>query len=104
MPTQAQRPRLTPKGPGEKSPGQKAADAAFKAGRTGKNLPQSAVVEGCAVDDCGAPSGPRQRKPPAPGMVRVRGAADGAASHWYCPGRCAAIANARADLRTGGNR
>ncbi|MCX5285980.1 hypothetical protein [Streptomyces sp. NBC_00198] len=99
MPTRAQRPRLT-----QSSPGQKAADIAYKAGLTGTPLPQSPIVAVCAVDHCGAPSGRRQRKPPATGMVRVRGSADGAPSHWYCPGRCAAIANARADLRTGGHR
>jgi hypothetical protein len=61
---------------------------------------QGAVVEECAVDACGKPAG----RAPVPGMVRVRGGRDGAPAHWYCPGRCAAIARARADLRQAGAR
>ncbi|MCI3277566.1 hypothetical protein [Streptomyces cylindrosporus] len=64
-------------------------------------VPSAPVIEACHVDGCGTPaSGPR----PAPGMVRVPGSKDGAAAHWYCPGRCAAIARARTDLRNVGGR
>jgi len=93
MPTRAQRPRLP-----ETSEGQLKARHAWNEGLTGKARPpaQTAVVEACTVDGCGTPTGgPR----PDAHMVQVRGAADGAAAHWYCPDRCAAIARARADLR-----
>lgn len=69
------------------------------AGKTGKALPpaNTPAVESCSVDACGTPA--VSRRPPMVAMVRVVGAADGADAHWYCPGRCAAIARARADLR-----
>lgn len=99
MPTRAQRPQLP-----ETSEKQKQAAKAWNGGLTGtsrKPVP-TAAVQTCPVDACGLPA--TSRRPPAAGMVRVRGAADGASAHWYCPDRCAAIANARADLRTGGHR
>ncbi|MGW4300378.1 hypothetical protein ACWEHT_11435 [Streptomyces sp. NPDC004646] len=83
----------------ETSPGQKAAQLAWNQGLTGKSRPVAtdSVIPVCTVDGCGTPvTGTR---PPASGMVRVTGSADGAAAHWYCPARCAAIARARADLR-----
>ncbi|MFI1535484.1 hypothetical protein [Streptomyces anandii] len=64
-------------------------------------VPSAPVVEQCPVDGCGTPATGRR---PVPGMVRVRGSKDGALEHWYCPGRCAAIARATADLRRGGAR
>ncbi|GGX99029.1 hypothetical protein [Streptomyces fructofermentans] len=94
----SQRPRLP-----ESSSSQKAAKYAWNGGLTGTskqagNLP---VVEVCTTDGCGAPSsGPAPRA----AMVQVHGAGSDAAAHWYCHGRCAAIAAARADLRTGGHR
>jgi hypothetical protein len=94
MPTRAQRPRLP-----ETSEGQLKARYAWNEGLTGKPRPpvQTAVVKACTVGSCGtSTSGPR---PAAGGMVQVRGAADGAAAHWYCVERCAAIARASADLR-----
>lgn len=95
MPTRprAQRPRLT----------ETAAHMAWNGGKTGKPRPPeiSPAVEACRVDACGTPAdGPH----PGPGMTQVAGAQDGAASHWYCDGRCAAIARARADLRSDGHR
>jgi hypothetical protein len=94
MPARAQRPRLP-----ETSEGQLRAKHAWNQGRTGKprRPEQTAAVEPCTAENCGTPAGgPR----PAPRMVQVRGAADGAAAHWYCPDRCAALARARADLRS----
>lgn len=94
MPTRAQRPRLP-----EVSEGQRKARLAWNGGKTGKPRPtvDTPVVEACPLEECGTPV--VGRRPPADGMVAVRGAADGAAAHWYCEGRCAAIARARAELR-----
>jgi len=94
MPNRAQRPRLP-----EVSEGQRKARLAWNEGKTGKSRQpaDTAAVEACTVDGCGIPA--IGRRGPGAGMVQVRGAADGAAAHWYCPGRCAAIARARADLR-----
>jgi hypothetical protein len=94
MPARAQRPRLP-----ETSEGQLRAKHAWNQGMTGKSRTpeQTAVVETCTVDSCGSPTtGPL----PLDCMVQVHGAGDGAAAHWYCRGRCAAIARARADLRS----
>jgi hypothetical protein len=94
MPARSQRPRLP-----ETSEAQLRAKHAWNQGMTGKprRPEQTAVLETCTAESCGTPaSGPR----PAPRMVQVRGAADGAAAHWYCPDRCAALARARADLRS----
>lgn len=96
MPTKAQRPRIP-----ETTAGQKKARLAWNRGETGTgrkpaDLP---VVETCHVEECGTPTGG-----PLPGMTQVAGARDGAPAHWYCDDRCAAIARARADLRTNGHR
>lgn len=98
MPTQAQRPRIP-----ETSENQRKARMAWNGGKAGKSKPLviSPVVEVCHVEECGTPTdGPR----PGRDMAMVAGSKDGAASHWYCLGRCEAIAHARADLRTGGHR
>jgi len=93
MPTPAQRPRLP-----EVTEGQRKARLAWNGGKTGTSRPtvDTPVVEACTLEACGTPAVGR---PPADGMVTVRGAADGAAAHWYCEGRCSAIARARAELR-----
>ncbi|MDT7847247.1 hypothetical protein [Streptomyces justiciae] len=94
MATRAQRPRLP-----EVSEGQRKARLAWNGGKTGTSRAtvDTPVVEACAVEACGTPvTGHRL---PTGGLVQVRGAADGARAHWYCPGRCAAIARARAELR-----
>lgn len=95
MASRAQRPRLP-----ETSEGQLKARLAWNKGLTGKGRPaaNTSVIEACTINGCGTPV--VGRRPPAAGMVQVRGAADGAAAHWYCPGRCTAIARARADLRS----
>ncbi|WP_330339363.1 hypothetical protein [Streptomyces sp. NBC_00557] len=89
------RPRLP-----ETSEAQRRARLAWNKGLTGKGRPPAASTpfEVCTADGCGSPAAAHGR-PPAAGMVQVRGSADGAAAHWYCPGRCAAIARARAELR-----
>ncbi|MET7475114.1 hypothetical protein ABZT17_12240 [Streptomyces sp. NPDC005648] len=94
MPTRAQRPRLP-----EVSEAQRKARLAWNGGKTGASHPATSlsVFDVCRADGCGTPV--TGRRPPADGMVQVRGAADGAAAHWYCEGRCAAIARARAELR-----
>ncbi|MFF7901219.1 hypothetical protein ACFZCV_20840 [Streptomyces sp. NPDC007920] len=93
--SRAFRPRLR-----ETSEAQKKARLAWNQGLTGKGRPEAeqAVVEACTVDGCGTPA--VGRVPPVARMVSVAGSADGAAAHWYCPGRCAAIARARADIRS----
>ncbi|MFR0354117.1 hypothetical protein [Streptomyces sediminimaris] len=94
MPTRAQRPRLP-----EVSEGQRKARLAWNGGKTGTSRPgvSLSVFDVCTVDGCGSPV--NGSRPPADGMVQVGGAADGAAEHWYCAGRCEAIARARAELR-----
>ncbi|MEU1275282.1 hypothetical protein [Streptomyces sp. NPDC005799] len=96
MPTPAQRPRLP-----ETSEAQIKARYAWNEGKAGKprKAADMAVVEPCTVDGCGTPVTDTFR-PPADGMTRVTSYADGVAEeHWYCVGRCAAIACARAELR-----
>lgn len=95
MPTCAQRPRLP-----ETSEGQRRARLAWNGGKTGtsRRPAVTSVVDACTVDGCGSPATIGDR-PPAASMVQVCGSADGAAAHWYCPSRCAAIARARAELR-----
>lgn len=95
MATRAQRPRLP-----EVSEGQRKARLAWNAGQTGASraTADTPVVEACVVDACGTPV--TGHRPPSGGLVQVRGAADGAPAHWYCPVRCAAIARARADIRS----
>lgn len=94
MPSRRVRPRLP-----EVSDAQKQARLAWNRGMTGtgRQAADTPAVEACAVDDCGTPAVDRQA--PAACMVQVTGSADGAAAHWYCAGRCAAIARARAELR-----
>lgn len=97
MPTPAQRPRLP-----ETSENQRQARLAWNGGQTGKPkkpliLP---VVEVCHAEECGTPTSGRRPD----GMTQVAGAGDGAPTHWYCDGRCTAIARARADLRSNGHR
>ncbi|MEU1478940.1 hypothetical protein [Streptomyces sp. NPDC005760] len=94
MPTRAQRPRLP-----ETSTAQREARYAWNSGLSGTPRPAGTegAVAACAAEECGTPV--TGRRPPADGMVQVTGAADGAAAHWYCPVRCAAIARARAELR-----
>ncbi|MFI5685856.1 hypothetical protein [Streptomyces sp. NPDC051636] len=78
---------------------QRQARLAWNKGLTGKGrLPAAATpFEVCAADGCGTPV--VGALPPAAGLVQVRGAADGAAAHWYCPGRCTVLARTRAEIR-----
>lgn len=94
MPSSSVRPRIP-----ETSDAQKRARQAWNQGLVGAGRPanERAAFEPCPVDGCGTPV--VGRRPPADGMVQVRGSADGAAAHWYCPDRCAAIAAVRAELR-----
>jgi hypothetical protein len=94
MPSRRVRPRIP-----ETNEAQKAARQAWNAGLVGQGRPaaERPAFEPCPVDICATPV--VGQRPPAAGMVQVPGAADGAAAHWYCHGRCAAIARARADLR-----
>ena len=94
MPTRAQRPRLP-----ETSEGQLKAALAWNEGLTGtpREPDETPVVEVCTVDACG--SAVTDSDSPSADMVEVRGSLDGAAAHWYCDGRCAAIARARAEIR-----
>ncbi|MEV0477873.1 hypothetical protein [Streptomyces prunicolor] len=94
MPTRAQRPRLP-----ETSPGQIAAAQAWNAGMvgTGRKATDMPAVQPCTVDACGTPV--TDARAPIAAMVQVCGSADGADAHWYCDGRCAAIARARAEIR-----
>lgn len=95
MPSRAQRPHLP-----EVSASQRKARLAWNAGLTGKGRPanEPVAVQACAVTECG--TAVIGRRPPTAGMVQVGGSQDGAAAHWYCPDRCAAIARARAELRS----
>ncbi|MFE1925843.1 hypothetical protein ACFW91_25130 [Streptomyces asoensis] len=90
--------RVRPKLP-EVSESQCQSRLAWNQGLTGQPRPpaERPAFEPCPAVFCGAPV--VGRRAPAAGMVQVRGAADGAAAHWYCPDRCAAIARARADIR-----
>ncbi|MGW5736965.1 MULTISPECIES: hypothetical protein [Streptomyces] len=94
MPSRAQRPQLP-----ETSKAQLKAKQAFNGGLVGASRPpqEMGVVQACTVQGCGSPASRRSTRA---SMVKVRGAADGAAAHWYCVVRCAAIARARADLRS----
>lgn len=93
MPTRAQRPRLS-----ETSPGQKRAAKAWNGGMTGtsKRPAVIAVVEECTVPGCGADT---TVPLPAASMVRVHVDGTSEPARWYCPGRCAAIGRALAELR-----
>ncbi|MFF8485216.1 hypothetical protein [Streptomyces antibioticus] len=92
MPARRVRPRLP-----EVSENQRRAAKAWNGGMTGTSraTEDTPVVAVCTADLCGTPATGRRLD----GMVKVTGAADGAPAHWYCPGRCTAIATARADLR-----
>lgn len=94
MPSRRVRPKLP-----EVSESQRKSRLAWNQGLTGESRPavERPAFEPCPADGCGVPV--VGRRPPTAGMVQVRGAADGAAAHWYCPVRCAAIARARAELR-----
>ncbi|SCD41209.1 hypothetical protein GA0115242_1048145 [Streptomyces sp. SolWspMP-5a-2] len=83
---------------GEGSPGQQAAHRAFTQGLVGPGRPDAhtTVIAPCANPLCATPA---IGAAPAEGMVRVTGSRDGARTHWYCDGRCAAIGHARAELR-----
>lgn len=94
MPTRAQRPRLP-----EVSATQLQARLAWNQGKTGKGRPAASApaVETCTVDGCGnLANQPR----PNGSMVRVHVAGSTDPARWYCPGRCAAIGRALADLRS----
>lgn len=94
MPSRAQRPRLP-----EVSEGQLKARHAWNKGLVGKPRPaaDTAVVQVCTVDGCGSPADQPQ---PNAAMLRVQVAGSREPARWYCPGRCAAIGRARADLAT----
>ncbi|EYT83962.1 hypothetical protein CF54_04180 [Streptomyces sp. Tu 6176] len=94
MPTRAQRPRLP-----ETSEGQRQARKAWNGGLVGQPRPPAvtAAVTPCPVDGCGSlATDPR----PARAMVRVEVPGTGEPARWYCPGRCAAIGRALADIRS----
>src|SRR5687768_15894381 len=94
MRSRTQRPRLP-----EVSENQQRARHAWNKGLTGKPRAASdtAVVETCTVDGCGSPADQPQ---PNAAMVRVHVPDSREPARWYCPGRCAAIGRARADLAT----
>lgn len=94
MRSRSQRPRLP-----EVSEGQQRARHAWNKGLTGKPRPaaDTAVVEVCTVDGCGSLADQPQ---PNAAMVCVHVVDSREPARWYCPGRCAAIGRARADLAT----
>ncbi|WP_228916797.1 hypothetical protein [Streptomyces sp. DH20] len=88
-----QRPRLP-----ETSEAQQRAKHAWNRGLVGTGRPTAdlPVVETCTVDGCGSTAD----QPRPNGMVRVHVDSSREPARWYCPGRCAAIGQARADLAT----
>jgi hypothetical protein len=94
MPTRSQRPRLP-----EVSEAARQARQAWNNGKVGKSRPGVVltVVEVCTVEGCGASA---DQPRPAPAMVRIEVAGSRQAARWYCPGRCAAVGRALADLGT----
>ncbi|MEV8124826.1 hypothetical protein AB0P07_12035 [Streptomyces sp. NPDC085944] len=70
----------------------------FNGGLVGQSRPaaNTAAVEPCTVDGCGTTA---DQPRPAPAMIRVEVAGTGEPARWYCPGRCAAIGRALADVR-----
>ncbi|MFF9215575.1 hypothetical protein [Streptomyces viridosporus] len=98
MPTakrpRSQRPRLP-----ETSKSQKHARHAWNKGLTGEGRPaaDTPVVEVCTVDGCGTTA---DQPKPAAAMRRIHVPDSREPARWYCPGRCAAIGRARADLAT----
>ncbi|MFF2651499.1 hypothetical protein [Streptomyces sp. NPDC058045] len=71
---------------------------AWNKGRVGAAVAASTVpvIERCTVDGCGAPA----TTPRPDGMVRVHAHGSTEPARWYCPGRCRAIGQALAELRT----
>ncbi|MBL3669098.1 hypothetical protein JL475_24505 [Streptomyces sp. M2CJ-2] len=94
MRSRSQRPRLP-----EVSEGQQRAQHAWNKGLVGKGRPAAdmPVIEACVVDGCGVTA---DRPQPNAAMLRVRVPDSAEPARWYCPGRCAAIGRARADLAT----
>jgi len=94
MPTRAQRPRLP-----ETSAAQKRARQEWNGGKVGAGRAPAAMpaVEACPVDGCGSLA---DQPKPSRIMVRVRVAGTGEPARWYCPGRCAAIGRALAEIRS----
>jgi hypothetical protein len=94
MPTRTQRPRLP-----EVSETQRKAREAWNQGKTGKGRPAATapVVETCTVDGCGSTA---DQPLPNASMVPVHVPDSSEPARWYCPGRCAAIGRALADLRS----
>ncbi|MCM8548953.1 hypothetical protein [Streptomyces sp. STCH 565 A] len=94
MRSRAQRPRLP-----ETSPGQLKAKHAFNSGLAGVPRPAAdmTVVAECTADGCGSLAA--DQPTPQRGMLRIEVSGTGEPARWYCPGRCAAIGRAVADLR-----
>ncbi|MEV6125178.1 hypothetical protein AB0M23_32500 [Streptomyces sp. NPDC052077] len=89
----AQRPRIP-----ETSRGQRAARQEWNGGLAGAPRPAVVLrpVEPCPTDGCGAlATGPRH----IPDAVHVEVPGTGQPARWYCPGRCAAIGRALAEIR-----
>ncbi|MFF9279567.1 hypothetical protein [Streptomyces griseosporeus] len=93
MVSRAQRPRLP-----EVSKGQRRARQDWNRGLVGRSRPaaDSSPVPVCTVDGCGSLA---NHRPARAAMVRVEVPGTGEPARWYCPGRCAAIGRARAELR-----
>lgn len=70
----------------------------FNGGLVGKPraAANTAVVEPCTVDGCGTTA---DQPRPAPAMASVEVPGTGEPARWYCPGRCAAIGRALAEIR-----
>ncbi|WP_438297745.1 hypothetical protein [Streptomyces sp. HUAS TT7] len=64
---------------------------------TGRAAADSPVIERCTVEGCGTEATGRA---PAKGMVKVRVPGSTEPACWYCPGRCRAIGQALAELRS----
>ncbi|AYD81645.1 hypothetical protein SEA_KROMP_44 [Streptomyces phage Kromp] len=73
----------------------------FNGGLIGAPRPaaNTAAVERCTVHGCGTAVDPTDRRKPQRGMVRVHVPGTGEPARWYCPGRCAAIGRALAEVR-----
>ncbi len=83
----------------KKTKARTAARYEFNQGLAGKPRPaaDTAVVEPCPVDGCGTAATGRAK--PQRGMIRVQVPGTGEPARWYCPGRCAAIGRALAEIR-----
>ncbi|MFH9977907.1 hypothetical protein ACH4ND_01340 [Streptomyces sp. NPDC017179] len=68
-------------------------------GMVGDSRPATSapVIETCTVDGCGITA---DQPAPSPAMVRIHVPGSTDPARWYCPGRCAAIGRALADLRS----